>query len=507
MSIININGTVALFFANFLGKVFGAIYRIPLSNFIGVEGMGLYQMAFPIYSFLLTMITGGISITLTRKIAKSRACGDLTQIQKDFKCAKRISLYLGLILFVGILIFAYPISIVQGNINAVYGYFGISLGFVFACLLGAYRGYYQGFGNMIPTAISQLVEQLAKLFLGLLISSVLVRYGVVYGVFGAVLGVSLSELICFIFFLLLSRKNSKNRVILTKYEYKTFFKESLPIGISYGMMPLSSLIDSLLIINLLNISGFITSYSTSLYGLETGMVLPLINMPNVLISAIAICAIPELTFKKESNENLATTQNKIFRLAYMFILPCAFGLFLMAEPILKFVYPTLNLNMLNTAVILLKLSVFEMFFMCFVTISNASLQAIGKTKQPIYSLGVGVIIKILLSVVLVTNPAFNIYGLVIASIFGYFVTAFMNVSVLKKESCFSLKVIDLVVPLFSCIIMSGVILSLFSFINGNSLLGILAIIGMAVILYVLVLIIFKQFSLKELKNLLQNSNK
>ena len=54
MIAINSNGAITLTLASIIGKVLGAIYRIPLSNLLGASGMGLYQMVFPIYSFLLT---------------------------------------------------------------------------------------------------------------------------------------------------------------------------------------------------------------------------------------------------------------------------------------------------------------------------------------------------------------------------------------------------------------------------------------------------------------------
>lgn len=507
MSIVNVNGTVALFFANFLSKVFGAIYRIPLSNFLGTEGMGLYQMAFPIYSFLLTIITGGISITLTRKVASSRAKGDKEQIQKDFIIAKRMSFLLGIILFLCLCAFSYPLALLQGNASAIYGYAGISLGFVFACMLGAYRGYYQGFGNMLPTAISQVLEQMIKLILGLTFASILVKFGIIYGVLGAVLGVSVSELICFLYFVILNRKLPKFKVTINRGEYRLFFKQVVPVSISYGILPMSSLIDSFLIINLLTLSGFLTATATSLYGLETGMILPLINMPNVLISAIAITAIPELTYKQSKGEDLSKSVSKMFKLAYIFILPCAVGLFLLSKQILGLIYPALTGEVLEVAVVLLKLSIFEMFFLCFVTISNSILQAVGKTKVPIYSLLVGMATKILLTLVFVTNAKLNIYGLVLASSVGYFTSAIINLVQIKKQAKFSLRLLEIIAPIIACLVMSLFILAYLKFITNYTMIGIITIVLISIVTYFGILWALKLISIKELKNMLQNSTK
>ena len=43
-----------------IAKGVGALYRIPLTNIMGAEGIGLYQMVFPLYSVLLSVSAGGL---------------------------------------------------------------------------------------------------------------------------------------------------------------------------------------------------------------------------------------------------------------------------------------------------------------------------------------------------------------------------------------------------------------------------------------------------------------
>ena len=51
----------------------GFLYRIVLSRLIGAEGLGLYQVALSLFSLFLTIGTGGIPITVSRMISKSKA--------------------------------------------------------------------------------------------------------------------------------------------------------------------------------------------------------------------------------------------------------------------------------------------------------------------------------------------------------------------------------------------------------------------------------------------------
>ena len=56
-----------------IAKLIGALYRVPLTNIIGAEGMGLYQMGFPLYTVLLSFCGGGITSAVSRVVAKYTA--------------------------------------------------------------------------------------------------------------------------------------------------------------------------------------------------------------------------------------------------------------------------------------------------------------------------------------------------------------------------------------------------------------------------------------------------
>ena len=43
-----IKGAIISSLGGFISKVLGAVYRIPLTNILGGEGMGIYQMVYPL---------------------------------------------------------------------------------------------------------------------------------------------------------------------------------------------------------------------------------------------------------------------------------------------------------------------------------------------------------------------------------------------------------------------------------------------------------------------------
>lgn len=506
MGSVSINGTVVLFFANLCGKVFGAIYRIPLSNMLGTEGIGLYQMAFPIYSFLLTLITGGISLTISKKIAEKRAIGKYDEINKIFTMGKRLSVRWGIFFSIFLILFSYPIAYIQGNANALYGYFAISIGFVFASILGAYRGYYQGFSNMYPTAISQVIEQSTKLILGLTLAYFLNRYGIIWGVVGALLGISLSEIFGFMYFRIFKNiKIEKQNTVC--YEYITFKREVLPVSVSYGISPLSAMIDSFLVINLLKALGNSPSLATSLYGIETGMVLPLINIPNVLISALAVTIIPMISYKLARKEEINGELERVFRIILLFVIPCCAGMFILSKQIIYSIYPTLDPKLVDLASKLLKFSSFEMFFLCFVTIINSCLQAAGQAKTAAVSMGIGLVVKVGLTITLVSIQAINILGLVLASFVGYFVSSVISLKHLINISNFKIKSKSFIAILSSSAIMSFFLIFTLKYIVIKNIIWLATIILASAVLYFLVLALFGELKFYEIKKLLQKNEK
>ena len=64
-----IKGAIIISLGGFISKILGAFYRVPLTNFLGGEGMGIYQMVYPLYCILLTVSASGIPTGIARLIS------------------------------------------------------------------------------------------------------------------------------------------------------------------------------------------------------------------------------------------------------------------------------------------------------------------------------------------------------------------------------------------------------------------------------------------------------
>lgn len=59
-----IRGTLILTMTGFLSRFMGFFYRIFMSHSFGEEGVGLYQLIFPVYALCYSLTTAGIETAI-----------------------------------------------------------------------------------------------------------------------------------------------------------------------------------------------------------------------------------------------------------------------------------------------------------------------------------------------------------------------------------------------------------------------------------------------------------
>ena len=200
----------------------------------------------------------------------------------------------------------------------------------------------------------------------------------------------------------------------------------LPMTFASIIIPLTQLIDSVLIVSVLNFRGIERGVSTSYYGLLTGAVSTIVNMPVVLALSVAIAAVPILCGLKARHElDLIKSKSRIsIKSTYAIGVFFAFLLYLSADFILRTLFPSLTAEQLQVAGGLLKVSGIGIIFITQLQIQLSVLQALGKLDEPIFNLLVAAVIKIILTIVLAYY--FSIIGAAIASVASFFIGSILN---------------------------------------------------------------------------------
>lgn len=436
-----IYGAAVLGVCSFLAKVMGAVFRIPLTHILGAEGVGLYQMVFPLYALLLTISSGGLPSALSRIIAENTAKGQKEMARKTLTTALITLTGFGAVCALIILIFHRLIAAAQGNASAALSYIAIAPSIVFVAVISAFRGYFQGKQNMFPSALSQIIEQFVKMAAGLALAYALKDYGLTMGVFGAVLGVTLSELAAMIV-IIWQYYNDKDRLKLfyPKGEFKKYVKLiyaiSIPMTISSIIMPITQLIDSVLVINILS-KTFSTAVSTTLFGLFSGAVSSIVNMPVVLLISISIALIPSIVASKAKGHisSVEAKSSLALKLTILLALPCFIGLLIFARPIIDFLYggglKAGEIDEPAVATRLLSIYSISVVFVSVLSVTSSVLQSLGYNFVPVKNLLIGACLKIILNIVLLNF--LGIYGAPISSLVCYAAAMTLNLISLKKR--------------------------------------------------------------------------
>ncbi len=444
-----ISGAATLGIGAFICKLIGAFYRIPLTNIIGGVGLGLYQMIFPVYTVLLDFSGAGVPSALAKIISSNSGEDKVLNAEKHLKSSVKFFLAVGFIGSLLMFTFSRLISSAQGREDAVFGYMALAPAVFFVSILSCYRGYFQGLMNMMPTAISQGIEQIVKLLFGLVIAYVF-RYNKALSVAGATFAISLSEFIAFIY-LYVRHKCFKNKVFPVKItddgkdgqRIKTILKITLPITLIGIMIPLSQVVDSFIVVNILDLYK---DNAIALYGLLSGVCATVIGLPVSVCYGISTVAVPAVSGGANPKEKNERTKKAIL-LTFAVALPCMMFCLLFAPFIINFLFGRLSVFEKNIAINLLRISSPSVLLLSLLQTTNAVLIGRGNYYKPIISMSVGVVVKTVLNIILLNIHSLNIYGGALAVIACYFTITLINFimigmaekSLSPSEKNFSLK--------------------------------------------------------------------
>ena len=422
------HSTAGLALAGIVSKVLGALYRVPLTNALGAEGIGLYQTFFPVYALFLTIVGAAVPTVVGRYVAYADALG--ADIPHTRAAAKRISFILGITGAIAAATLALPVAALQARPQIWKGYLIVAPA-VFAVTLAAYfKGYFIGKGRMTANALSQTAEQAVKLAVGLTLAFVLADYGAEIAVYGALAAVTVSEFAGLALMCAAYRKEKLDeinfRTRVDKRIYYDIVKAALPITAAALVLPVSGFLDSFLIVRLLTAGGSALDAATAQYGLYSGAVGTVVNLPVVIAVSLAVAVIPKVSSGVAKGEfvrvNEATGLTLGAGLAVS--VPCFFALLVFAGDVVSVLYPGFSGEELAGASAILRYQAVNVVAASMVQLLSGILQALGSGKSAAAYLALSVAFKTVLQVVLV--PRIGIVAAPLAQFSAYALAAALS---------------------------------------------------------------------------------
>ncbi|MBB6217553.1 stage V sporulation protein B [Anaerosolibacter carboniphilus] len=300
--------TFILMGTSLLLRTVGISFRVYISNKIGAEGMGLYQLILSIYMLASTFATSGISTAVTRLVAEERGRGTPMTVNRIMKKALTFSAVLSTT--VSVLLFIHadyigrawlhdPRTIIPLKI------LGPSLPFI--GLSSCLRGYFYGVRKVIKPASAQILEEVTKIFIIVHAINIFIPRGLEYACAAVVVGTTAAEIASCGYMLMLYQWEERKCVKydILKVEPKGVFKRilniSLPVAASSYIRSGLKTVENIMIPAGFEKFGASNRASLAEYGMVKGMAMPILTFPSVFLSAFSTLLVPEISEARALN--------------------------------------------------------------------------------------------------------------------------------------------------------------------------------------------------------------
>ena len=322
-----LKGTLLLTGAGFITKIIGFIYRIFLSQTIGAEGMGIYQLIFPIHTLCFALSVGGIQTAISRFTAARAALKDEQGARDIFVLSGALSTVIALgvsvILYQNASWFAVHILLEERCTPLLrLMAFSIPMGTLHSCV----NGYYYARKKMSVPAASQLLEQCARVGVSYGMFLVLTDQGLPVTPMLAVAGLLGGELASMIFSLILLLWDYQKHGYRLKNlqspgkDMKEILSLAFPLTCSRLLVNVLHSIESVLIPGHLRLYGLDSGSALSVYGVLTGMALPLILFPSAITTAVSTVLLPSVAEHQAVGNRKAIRRALFLSVKYCLIL-------------------------------------------------------------------------------------------------------------------------------------------------------------------------------------------
>lgn len=321
-----LSGAIILTLAGFLSRFIGFFYRIFLSQQIGAEGMGVYQLIFPVFGICFSLCCGPVQTAVSRYVAAQNAVSlhghDRGRSNQSAAYSPEAVLRAGLLLSFSLACLCAVILYTGSELIAdrilLEARCGqllrlMSLTVPICSLHCCISGYYYGLQRASVPAFAQLAEQAARVLSVFLISSVMTSEGQEPTTAVAVWGMVFGELASLLFsgtaFFMRKNRPVKNPAAQTgntaassssfasasaiSYLPK-IFSLALPLAATRLCISILQSAEAILIPSRLRLHGMTDSQALSVYGVLTGMAYPFILFPTAVINSVAVMLLPDM---------------------------------------------------------------------------------------------------------------------------------------------------------------------------------------------------------------------
>ena len=425
--------------AGIIVRLIGILYRVPMTNIIGDEGMGYYSTAFNVYNIMLILSSYSLPLAVSKMVSARMAKGQYRNAVRVLKAALVYATVVGGIACFITWNFADFFATTAFNTPfCVYALKTLAPTIWIMAYLGVLRGFFQGHGTMIPTAISQIFEQVINAVISVVAAGVLFKIGLdsnrvynttgypqAFGAAGGTIGTGAGALAALLFMLLLfsiywpvvkrrKRRDRSRRTDSYGDISVTFLFTVVPVIISSAIYNINAVVDNSIMAYGMEALGRGKEF-LSLWGIYNNKYMLLVHVPLAMANSLSSSLIPSLSgavARKEKGAVIAKTSLAI-RFAMLIAIPSAVGLTVLSAPINNLLFKSGD----NTeAIRMLITGSAAVIFLSMSTVTNAILQGINHMNVPVRNAFISLILHIGVLYLMLMVFKMGIYSMVFANI-------------------------------------------------------------------------------------------
>ena len=417
-----ITGTVILTMTGLLSRFIGFFYRIFLSNIFGAEGMGIYQLISPVLALSFALTVSGIQTAISKYVAGETSTHDYKSSFRTLWAGFILAMTLSVACALYIYLYADWIAVtflLESRTAPLLRIIALSipLATVHSCI----NGYFYGIRKTAIPAISQLAEQVCRVGSVYLIYYICKQHNmrptISFAVVGLVIGESASMIVSVIAILSRAhhvfpagrtsqRLHSDSNALIVTYRriMGQLLRLAVPLSANRLVLNLLQSIEAVYIPNRLMAYGLNNADALGVYGVLTGMSLPLILFPSAITNSISVLLLPIVSEADASGNSSAVRRAIMISIRYCMLL--GFGCTVMFLLIGRTAGRLLFHSELAGSFIL-TLS-FICPFMYVASTMNSILNGLGKTAQTFLYSVVSLLLRLLF--VFIAIPVYGIKG-------------------------------------------------------------------------------------------------
>lgn len=321
-----VTSTLLLTATSFLTRTIGMISSVYLSQTLGAEGMGIYELVMTLYMTAVIFASAGLCVTVSRMIAEALGKNRKADIIPIMRVAFSFALATSAI--TTFLLFTFAPFLAQTFIHdtkAVTGLRFLSLSIPFITCSSCFKGYFYASKKTVYPASADIIEQIVKVCLLIGLTRLYESYTISSAYTAIGIGLTIGEIVSWSYmlslFLLDRRKISKtsSQFKQTRILFMKLLHILLPIAcISYLGYIFLAVENTLIPAGLKKYSG---SYSESmgLFGMIRGMVIPILFFPSAFLTAFSTTLIPEIARAKtlKLQNRVTSTTSRVLQLTFI----------------------------------------------------------------------------------------------------------------------------------------------------------------------------------------------